>query len=435
MIRQKTRATKARRVAAGKAVVETRAPESAPRRGPGEDPVIWALSLVLTLLGLLVIFDAGFARSIASGDGPIPVEFRNQLLFTVVSVAIGFGVSRVRGSFWQGSAGFWMGVAGLGLVAVKVIGTELNGAQRWVKIGPISVQPAEFAKVATVLFLASVLASRKPWQEPSRIKDWADRLDRVWVPKLVRFMPALLVLFYVYLVEREPDLGTAAVIGATGYFMFAFGGITKKSLIAVSLAGTLLVGAFVAQEPYRMERVFNHVHRWEDDRIDDVGYQTVQSEIAMASGGILGSGPGTGKVKHMMPAATTDFIFATVAEEGGLIGVLFFLGTLGALIWRLWELGFRCATRFGQALCSGVALWLGLQASVNIMMANGTLPAIGIPFPFISSGGSSLIALWIALGLCQAAAMMPSREEGKSHANRSHRRGNRRARLSSARSR
>lgn len=421
--RKKSRTTRDR------AVVQE--PKSEGRAGPGPDPVLGVLAGVMTLVGIVVIFDAGFARSIQTGDGIIPTEFRSQLIFALFAGLVSWGVSRVQGVVWQRLAPVLFGLAFAGLLLVKVIGLELNGAQRWIKVGPLTIQPAEFMKVATIVFVASVLASRKPWKH-AKTRDWASYADKVVLPKLGRMIPMFLILAAVVCIEMEPDLGTAAVIGATGYFMFMFGGITHKSKIAVSLIALLIVGGLVAKSPFRMERVTNHVHRWEADRIDDVGYQTVQSEIAMASGGWTGVGIGAGRVKHLMPAATTDFVFATVAEEVGFLGVMGILALMGAVVWRIWNLAQRCTNKFAENVCFGVAIWLSIQATVNLMMANGLLPPIGIPFPFISSGGSSLLAVLIGIGLCQSVASM---KEGASIEVNRHRRRNGRARLSSARNR
>ncbi|MBL8059383.1 MAG: FtsW/RodA/SpoVE family cell cycle protein [Chthonomonas sp.] len=396
--------------------------------GPGPDPVINWILAALVALGAFVIFDAGFARSIQNGDGLVPGEFKSQVFYAVIAAIIGFGVSRVKGTFWQKFALPIFLTAMAGLIAVKVFGHEMNGAQRWIKLGPVSIQPAEFMKVAAIIYVASVLASRKTWKSP-KTKDWAQWADRVMVPKLVRLIPMFAILFAVLLIELEPDLGTAAVIGSTAFFMFFFGGISKGSKFWVTAIAIFVVGGMVWKSPFRMERVSNHFHRWEADRIDDVGYQTVQSEIAMASGGLTGTGPGTGRVKHLMPAATTDFVFATVAEETGFVGVTALLALLGALVWRIWLMAQRCKNKFAQNVCYGMTIWLTIQATVNLMMANGLLPPIGIPFPFISSGGSSLIALMVGIGLCQSVASM---REGEIFEASRNRRRNRRTRLSRA---
>jgi cell division protein FtsW len=216
------------------------------------------------------------------------------------------------------------------------------------------------------------------------------------------------------MIEREPDLGTAAVILAIAAVMLFLGGVSKRSLVVGVLIGALGVFFLVTLEPYRVERILHHSERWNVGMVDDLGYQTTQSETAMAGGGFWGVGIGSGRAKHMLPAATTDFILATIGEETGLLGALGVLAMLGVLAWRLMHLGMRLSDRFGQLVLFGTAAWLGVQSSVNVMMANGTLPAIGIPLPLISSGGSSLIAIWGCLGICQSLVRNQTKAQGRS---------------------
>jgi cell division protein FtsW len=398
------------------------------------DPTLFFLAMLATGLGLLFIFDAGYARSLKDGFGTIPREFKSQLIFLPVALFVGAFVARVRPEAWKKwSRLLWvMAFVSLVLPMLPGIGVELNGAHRWIKLGPVMIQPAEFAKVAVVIYLAGAFAGRAAW--PTKIKpqkDMAKWLDNIAIPKLMRFLPALWVLMAVYLIEKEPDLGTAAVVAAVAFSMFFIGGISKKSLIWATVLAFLGVIFLVQQEPYRLERIANHSSRWSAENMDDMGYQTVQSEMAMASGGLTGIGIGGGRAKHVLPAATTDFMLATIGEEFGLIGVLVALGVLGALAFRLFVLAAQAPTAFGAMILCGVGAWITIQTCVNVMMANGFLPAIGIPLPFYSSGGSSLVALWVAMGLCQSAlAPVPVKEEG-SAADR-YRWGNRRTRLSRA---
>jgi cell division protein FtsW len=219
---------------------------------------------------------------------------------------------------------------------------------------------------------------------------------------LKRCLPALWVLIGIVLIEGEPDLGTAAIVAVTSFVMFYLGGAKPTTLLAGALLALVGVTFMINAQPYRMERIINHAHRWDPSNVDDIGYQTVQSELAQATGGWIGVGVWEGRAKHVIPATTTDFIGATVGEEFGFTGSLLVLGLLGGLVARLLYLAKLARTKFAMLLLSGVAVWVGIQACTNVMMANGTVPAIGIPLPFISSGGSSLIALWLAMGLCQA---------------------------------
>lgn len=208
------------------------------------------------------------------------------------------------------------------------------------------------------------------------------------------------------------------------------GNVSSKTLIQTGLVTVLAVGFIVAKEPYRIERFEHHWTRWTDKNVDDTGYQTVQSELAMAAGGFAGVGIGAGRAKHIMPAATTDFVMATVGEEFGFIGSLTIIGLLGALCFRLVALARKTKDEFAMLVLYGVSSWIGVQGAVNVMMANGLLPAIGIPLPFISTGGSSLVALWMAIGLTQAVLVRQPVKKEVAVATGRDRWGNGRTRLS-----
>lgn len=397
------------------------------------DPGLFVLALLATVLGMLFVFDAGYPRSIAAGHGPIPKEFLMQGVFLIVAIAGSVLCAGIRPDRWKAIARvvWWVSFGSLFLVFLPVIGKEMNGAHRWVKLGPVMIQPGEFVKIASILYLASIFADRKAWPKKIQFKNNVEWADRVMMPKLARAMPAIAVLCAVMLIEKEPDMGTGAVVAFVAFCMLFLGGVSRKSLaVAVCLAA---VGVFVMvkQEPYRLDRIVNHSHRWEQGTMDDTGYQTVQSELAMASGGIAGTGVGTGRAKHVEPAATTDFIGATIGEEFGFFGMLVVIVVMCGIVIRLLALAARAPTRFGSLILSGCAGWIGIQSAVNIMMANGTLPAIGIPLPFISSGGSSLVALWIAMGVCQSVIAPQTVEEDELAPSR-HRWWHRRPRLSRA---
>lgn len=369
------------------------------------DPGVFWLAVLASVVGLFFIFNAGYPRSIAAGRGAISREFLMQGAFLLLGLGIWrWAAVQPQDKWLRWSKGLW-GICILALFAVMIpgVGYELNGAHRWINLRLFTIQPAEFAKVLVVLYLAGVLATRKAW--PLKIKKpktTALYIDSIAIPKFKRLMPAMWVGLAFVLTAIEPDLGTAAVIGFVGYVMFAVGGITKKSLVVGTVVIAVLGVAFVRMESYRLDRIANHFHRWESHNVDGIAYQTVQSELAMASGAILGQGIGNGRAKHVLPAATTDFISTTIAEEFGFFGWLTVAGLLGALTFRLLSLARTANTKFGSMVLLGVGTWIGIQTVTNLMMANGTLPPIGIPLPFISYGGSSLAALWLGLGICQS---------------------------------
>jgi cell division protein FtsW len=384
------------------------------------DPALALFALIATVIGLFFVFDAGYARSIGSKDSSlIPPEFKSQLMFLIPSIAVGFFCGRLKEESWLKASKVLFVVALLMLIAVMKFGIRQNGAQRWLGFGSFAIQPAEFAKLACVMYLAAIFTTRKPWPErmkPSRnIPHW---MDTVMVPKIGRAIPAVMILVVIGLIDHEKDLGTAGVIAATAFVMFIVAGVTRKSLIlaiALSLIGGWIL---VQQQPYRLERIVNHENRWAPDNVDDTSFQTVQSELAMASGGVVGVGIGNGRAKQVIPATTTDFVMATVAEEFGLLGALVVLLTLGGVVWRLMSQAALAKSKYASLVLYGIGTWIGVQTCTNVMMANGFLPAIGIPLPFVSSGGSSLMALWCAVGIAQSAIAsstekMPAKPKSK----------------------
>ncbi len=396
------------------------------------DPILLVLTILMTFLGLVIIFDAGYARSMATGKGPIPAEFVKQGMFVFISLIVFVISIVVPMESWQKWAKPAMFLMMSSLVFVHFFGKVQNGARRWISLGPVDIQPAEFAKVVVILYLAAVFANRKPWpMKAPRTRSFGDWFAKIGAPKIDRMWCGFLVLAAFVLIELEKDLGTAMVVLVTAAALMLLGGISKSSMIAAAAMIVLGVTGLVFKEGYRMDRVNAHLHRWDVRFVDTAGFQTCQSELAMASGGIAGVGIGNGRAKHILPATTTDFVMATVGEELGLIGPLILLGLLGGICWRLWLLAQKSKSKFAALYLSGVAVWFGVQACTNLMMANGTLPAIGIPFPFISSGGSSLVALWLAVGIAQVMHVRGAQMEGEV-ARRRHRWGNGRARLSRA---
>ena len=398
------------------------------------DPFLFWVCLAASLLGLVAIWDAGYARG-GAGGSVLPRELRHQAVFLVIAVLAGWGCTRIPRASWR-----WLGWVGLAvsfglLIAVRHpgIGYSIGGAQRWIKLGVLTLQPSEFIKLAAIMFLAAAMAAHEPWKVRRKvIRNFGERIDRVVVPKFKRAFPFLLVLALAIMVERQPDLATAAVIIAGAVAIIAVAGVTRKSLVILAAASVVLVGAAIADQPYRLERLTSHSARWEPENIRGRGYQTVVSETALARGGVFGVGLGQGVAKHTLPAPTTDFVLTTVGEEFGLVGALFVVMLLALVSWRLLWLAARAPDRFGRLALVGFGVWIGVQACTNVLMVNGSVPPIGIPLPFISYGGSSLLALWMAVGLSMTMAGKQSEKEVERPETRRYGWRNRRARVSRA---
>lgn len=364
------------------------------------DPLLIGAALIATVLGLIAIWDAGYARAAVNGT-LLPREFWMQSIFSVFSVGLGWICAKITVQKWEKAATWMMGLGLFGLILVElpVIGKEIGGARRWIDLKVMTIQPSEFVKLAAIVYLAAILTRHKPWVNP-KYKNSRQWIGRVLIPKIGRAMPFLPVLLSIALIEHEPDLATAMVVVAVMFAMMIVGGVSWKSILLMGVIGSAFAGYMVIDKPYRLERFINHSSRWSERNIEDIGYQTTQSEMAMASGGMIGHGLGEGRAKHTLPAPTTDFIIATVAEEFGLVGSLVILGLMGVISLRLAFLSLSRRETFDRLVLLGVAVWIGIQTAINYMMANGTLPPIGLPLAFFSYGGSSLLAVWAAIGIC-----------------------------------
>ena len=401
------------------------------------DPLLVGLAAAATVIGLLFIFDAGYARSLRDGRGIIPHEFFVQCLVLPLALGCGWFAAKAKPAVYKRwSTILWfVSLFSLLLVKAPLIGVAMNGAHRWIRFPGFALQPAEFVKLTSILYLAGVFADRKAW--PTNIKprkNFGHWMDTIFMEKMKRALPLFLILAAFVLIEMEPDLGTAAVVLFTAAVMMFIGGISWWSIAICAVIGVGGMIAVVVKQPYRVQRFADHGSRWSQENADDSTFQTVQSEQAMSAGGITGVGLGNGRAKQVEPATTTDFVMATVAEETGLIGAWLVFAIVVSIPLRILHLARGVKDRFPKLVLTGVAAWLGVQACVNMMMANAFIPPIGIPMPFISSGGSSLISLWLAIGLCQA-MLIKAPVKGEVFAISDHRWRYRRPHLSGSRSR
>jgi len=269
------------------------------------------------------------------------------------------------------------------LVLVPHLGVMRNGARRWFGFGAFTIQPAEIAKVVMVVYLAR-------WLEKSG--------DRV---RTVRegLVPFLVILgAIVGLVLLEKDLGTAMVLAIIAIAMFLVAGARWWQVVGTVGLSAGAIGLLIRLEPYRFSRMSAFLNPWADSL--NTGFQSVQSVLALGSGGLFGVGLGNSIQKYQwLPEAHTDFIFAIIGEEVGLIGTLFVLTLFCLLAYRGYRAALRAPDTFGLLLATGITTWLIFQAFVNMAAVTLTLPTTGIPLPFVSFGGSSLSVSLTAVGL------------------------------------
>ena len=275
-------------------------------------------------------------------------------------------------------------LAGLGAVLVPGLGVEQNGAQRWVQIGSLpSIQPSEFAKLAVTIYLAAWLATKG---EAVR----SISLGVVPFVGMVGIVGALVML--------EPDLGTALVIAIITGSLFFVAGARLWHVLVLGASGLLTALLLITTGGYRMDRILSFTSAEADP--EGVGFQTLQLLVAFGSGGISGLGLGASRQKFFfVPGSHTDGVLAIVGEELGLVGVLVVVALVAMLLWRGLLIARRASDPFGSLLATGIVAWIGFQSLINAGGVTRLIPLTGIPFPFLSSGGSSLTVTLVAVGL------------------------------------
>lgn len=351
-------------------------------------PDYWLLVIVFTLLalGLVMVFSASSVTAAGLKECRNDPYFfvKRQGMWAIVAIFAMFGAMRIElETFRKWSLPIVLtSIVLLALVAVKHIGLEANGARRWIGFHGFTFQPSELAKFALVFYLADCLARRG-----SKIQQGA-RL----VPLLVIF--GLMCL----LIEMEPDLGTALVVAA-GFFSILFmSGARFGHLAGLVGMGILAVIGLTLKEPYRMARLMVFTDPWKQP--EGAGYHIIQSLIALGSGGWWGLGLGESRQKFFyLPEQHTDFIFAVLGEELGLIGTLAVLSLFMLLLYKGLKLAVRARDNYLALLAGGLSFTIVFQAFLNIGVVSAALPLTGIPLPFISYGGTSLVITMTAVGL------------------------------------
>ena len=372
--------------------------------------------LALTAFGLVMVYSATSA-SAALGNGNPVGYLERQSVYALIGIAL--LVFAARTDFRQLRAlAPTLVIAALGLcVAVLVVGERINGARRWIGFGPAAFQPSELAKLALVVWCAAYLARKPP---PRTLKD------------LARPIGTLVGLFCV-LVLVEPDLGTVITIVVMVGAMLLVSG-TPLPTLASAYALVFGLGAIAAwASPYRRARIFTFLDPWKDPL--GAGLQNVQAQISVGSGGVFGRGLGQGIHKiHYLPEAHTDMIFAVIGEELGLVGAALLMAGYAAFAYAGLRLAITCKDPFGKRLAARITALICGQATINLAAVLGLAPLTGIPLPFVSYGGSSLVIALLSVGILlniarghgrATTAAVPDRGRGNSGARRPVARGGR----------
>ena len=356
---------------------------AAARRAGRPALILLAVGL-LCLLGLMMVLSASSVEALHSYGGAW-MFFQRQVLWVALGAVAMVTAARVDYHRWRPLVRpvLFVTVALLVVVLLPGLGVTVGGSTRWLQLGPLRVQPSELAKLALLLFSADLLARRA---------------DRVHEPGAI-LRPLLLVTCALgALIMLQPDMGTTITMTVIALTIVFVGGLPLGRMAAL-VGGTAAAGLVVGMlEGYRRARLFSFLDPWADAA--NTGYQVAQSIVALGSGRITGVGLGASRAKWgFLPNAHTDFIFAIIGEELGLLGTLF---VVGLFVW-LAVLGVQVALsapdRFGSLLAAGVTGWIGAQAVVNMGAVTGRLPVTGVPLPFVSFGGSSVLITMAAAGI------------------------------------
>ncbi|MEX2587332.1 MAG: rod shape-determining protein RodA [Actinomycetota bacterium] len=346
--------------------------------------------MLLTALGCVAVRSASAQLLIAQGADPDRFLKRQLVYFSVATVAF---VVTILGDYRK-LAPYTLMIYGavlfLLLIVLTPLGDRVSGAQRWIDVGIFQIQPAELMKVAYILLMATVL-SRNDGRQIGPISGLAPVIQAMFWAAI----PALLIFL-------QPDLGTASVLFVAGFAALLVSGVQIRWLLLLLLSGLLAITLALQMdvlEDYQVNRLTAFMDTEADVR--GTGFNLEQSKIAIGSGGFTGKGWGQGSQTNLsyVPEQRTDFIFTAIGEEKGFLGGLTVLLLFSTILWRCVRTAMLSKDIFGALVASGVAAWFAFQLFVNVGMTIGIMPITGIPLPFVSYGGSSLIASFVGVGL------------------------------------
>jgi len=350
------------------------------------DSTLLVSIIALSAIGILMVYSASGIRAYVTRDDGF-ADVGPQLIWALLGVVTMVLAMRIDYRFWRLASLplFVVAIALLVLVLVPGIGIVIGGSARWLKIGPLpAIHPAEFAKLALIVYLSHWMASR------------GTRMSSVTQGTL----PFLLIAGpIILLVLKEPDLGTAGVLTLTAFTIFFVAGANLWQFLLLIPAGIAAVGFVILSHPYQLARLTTFLDPWTDPQ--GKGFHTIQGIFALALGGLMGEGLGQSRSAGglYLPNAANDFIFAVIGEEFGLLGGAIVVGLFILVAYRGVRIALGAPDTFGGLMAIGITAWLVFQAFINIGVVVNLLPITGITLPFVSDGGSSLIVSFAAVGI------------------------------------
>jgi cell division protein FtsW len=347
------------------------------------DFFIMIISLMLMGIGLVMIYSSSQVTAYLNYNDSA-YFLKRQIVWAVVGTVLMILTMNIRFQAYKKLIPFILLILFVMMALVLTnLGVDRNGAQRWLNLGLVTIQPSEFVKIGLIIYLAFIYSKKQ---------EYINNFSRGLVPPLV----VVAIFFILTLMQR--DLGTGVSIIIFTMIMIFCSGAQLRHIVGLGLLFSVISFMFARTQPYRWERILSYRDPWSDPL--GSGYQLIQSLYAIGNGGVSGNGFGHSVQKYLyLPEAHTDFIFSITAEELGFLGVIFILTLYLLLILRGIKVANRCPDAFGNLLGLGIVAMIGIQSLINLCVVSGVLPVTGIALPFMSYGGSSLLLTMISIGI------------------------------------
>ena len=340
--------------------------------------------LIISIFGLIMITSSSYVWAEYKFDDPLKY-FKHQALFLVISIILMIVVSKIDYYIYFEKANIFLIISLILLVLVLIpgIGSVRNGSRSWFGIGSFGIQPSEFSKLILIIFTSKYL-----YKNDRNLKD---------IKKGVLPIIGLTILVF-GLIMLQPDFGTGVVLVMIIVGMLFVAALAFKFFFKIGVVGVIGIVVLIAVAPYRLKRILSFLDPWQDPL--GSGFQIIQSLYAIGPGGLFGYGLGNSRQKHFyLPEPQTDFIFSIISEEFGFMGVLIVSILFITIIFTGFKIAMKTSDLFGKYLAFGVTFWIAFQAILNLMVVVGLIPVTGVTLPFLSYGGSSLLIMFIAIGV------------------------------------
>ena len=349
-------------------------------------------ALSLSVIGLIMVFSASSIHALDTRGNAVAIVLR-QLTFFVISIPLAIYLSQRSLIQWRLLArfGLLISIAILLILQIPGVGKTVNGNTNWISLPFVDIQPSELAKFLLILWASYMLANQ-------------ERSGKTRVNVFLLIGPGFGLVMFLVLLGR--DLGTACVIAAILGGLLFVSGIELRVLGSLIAVGAIALAVLIATASYRLQRFLVVLDPFAVEDYKNAGWQPAHSLLGLASGGIFGVGLGGSRQKWgNLAEAHTDFIFAVIGEELGLLGTLVVLALLAALIFAIFKISLRCADPMSRYVGAGIGSWIAIQTILNVGSATSVLPVVGVTLPFVSYGGSALISLYIGLGYVFGSAL------------------------------